>query len=68
VIIKPGEKRIFNAYFIGRHEPGTYDYVGVIRPCPTEGLREEFTYAMREVDAVFLESECRSAAVTVRVE
>ena len=66
VIIKPGEKRIFNAYFIGRLEPGTYQFRAVLRPSPTE-VPEEFVYAMRDEDAVFLKIECRSPSVTVKV-
>ncbi len=66
VIIKPGEKRIFKAFFIGSLESGTYKYRGVIRPSPTI-VPEDFIRAMREEDAVFLKSECRSPTITVEV-
>ncbi len=66
VIIKPGEKRIFEAFCPGRPQPGTYKLLGVILPSPTD-IPEHVIRAMRDEDATFLKSECRSPTVTVKV-
>jgi hypothetical protein len=66
VIIKPGERRLFEVVAPGGPEPGTYTLRAVIKPMPTD-VPAGFIREMRDEDAAFLRSDCRSPTVTVKV-